>query len=197
MQIEQETNRGTYLIPLETRMLKKRHIEINGEIDFAVTNIFYYELLYLDEEDSNAPIDIDIDSPGGAVDAGLAILDLIWNCHAPVRMHCIGRAYSMAAMIFAAGSDDRDMLPHSKLMLHQPLVGQNMGGNVTDIQSLSESLLRTKEELNLILADKTGKTIEEIDQATSFDHYFTAQEAIDFGLCDAIAGSEKKGKSAL
>jgi len=180
MYIEQETNRGTDLIPLETR-----------EIDYPMASIFHQELLYLSKENPVAPIDVDINSPGGSVDAGLAILDLVHNCHTPIRMHCIGRAYSMAAVIFAAGRNGRDMLPHSKLMLHQPLVGQNMGGNATDIQSLSESLMATKKELNQILADSTGKTIQEIDQATSFDHYFSAQEAIDFGLCDAIAGSEK------
>lgn len=192
MYIEQETNRGTDLIPLETRMLKNRHIEISGEIDFSMASIFHQELLYLTEADPAEPIDVDINSPGGSVDAGLAILDLIRNCRTPVRMHCIGRAYSMAAVIFAAGSDGRDMLPHSKLMLHQPLVGQNMGGNATDIQSLSESLLATRKELNQILADSTGETLQEIDKATSFDHYFSAQEAIDFGLCDSITGSEQE-----
>lgn len=192
MYIEHETNRETALIPLETRMLKNRHIEINGEIDFPMASIFYQELRYLTEVDPAVPIDVDINSPGGSVDAGLAILDLVQSCQVPIRMHCIGMAYSMAAVIFAAGKDGRDMLPHSKLMLHQPLVGQNMGGNATDIQSLSESLMATKNELNQILADSTGKTLQEINKATSFDHYFSAQEAVDFGLCDTIVGSVKK-----
>lgn len=186
MEVVFETYQGVHLIPLETQMLKSRHVFINGEINFQMAEEFHEQLFYLANENTEMPIDVDISSPGGGVDAGLAILDMIQNCSMPVRMHCIGMAYSMAALIFAAGKDGRDMLPHSKLMLHQPLVGQNMGGNATDIQSLSESLMDTKKELNQILADSTGKTLEEIDRATSYDHYFTAQEAVDFGLCDTI-----------
>lgn len=186
MEVVFETYQGVHLIPLETQMLKSRHVFINGEINFQMAEEFHEQLFYLSTENTEMPIDVDISSPGGGVDAGLAILDMIQNCSMPVRMHCIGMAYSMAALIFAAGKDGRDMLPHSKLMLHQPLVGQNMGGNATDIQSLSESLMATKKELNQILADSTGKTLEEIDRATSYDHYFTAQEAVDFGLCDTI-----------
>lgn len=188
MYIENQTNRGTDLIPIETRMLAQRRIFVEGEINDQTTNQFYQELTYLAMEDPDAPVRIFINSPGGSVDAGLSILDMIQTCHTPLQMYCFGNAYSMAAVLFAAGKQGRYMLPHAKLMIHQPLVGQNMGGNATDIRSLSDSLMETKEELNRILAESTGKTMEQIDQATKYDHFFTASEALKFGLCDEIRG---------
>lgn len=190
MYIEDQTNSGNHQIPLETRMLTQRRIFLEGEIQYSTVGEFYQKLTYLSLEDPYTPIRIYINSPGGSVDAGLAILDIIRSCNTPIEMYCVGIAYSMAAVIFGAGTHGRFMLPHAKLMIHQPLVGQNMGGNATDIQSLSKSLMETKKELNQILADSTGKTLKQIDQATKYDHFFTAKEAVEFGLCDQIVGFE-------
>jgi ATP-dependent Clp protease protease subunit len=98
----------------------------------------------------------------------------------------MGRAYSMAAVLFASGKHGRYMLPNSELMLHEPLLGNRVGGNSSSLKSISDTLIQTKERLNRILAKHTGKTEEEIDEATRFDHYFQADESMDFGLCDKI-----------
>lgn len=190
MYIEKSTNSSIYQIPLETHLLADRRVFLEGEITLSTVTKFYQQLTYLTTEDPDAPIDLYINSPGGQVDAGLTILDMIETCETPIRMYCYGIAYSMAALLFAAGKHGRYMLPHAKLMIHQPLVGRNMGGSASDIQSLSETLMTTKKELDRLLAESTGKTVRQIAQATRYDHFFTAPEAVEFGLCDEVATFE-------
>jgi ATP-dependent Clp protease protease subunit len=113
------------------------------------------------------------------------IYDAIVGSKAPVRMICRGKAYSMGAVLFAC-ANERLMLPNSELMLHQPLLGGRVSGNASSIKSISDSLLETREKMNKLLASHTGKTVEEIAQATDFDHYFSPDEAIAFGLCDRV-----------
>ena len=112
--------------------------------------------------------------------------DVIQASKAPIRMFCIGRAYSMGAVLFACGNHGRYMLPHSELMLHEPLLGNRVGGNSSSIKSISESLLETKRKMNQILSKHTGKSEEEVEKATSYDHYYSPEESKDFGLCDQI-----------
>lgn len=123
--------------------------------------------------------------------------DIIQTSPAPIRMVCMGRAYSMAAVLFASGGHGRYMLPNSELMLHEPLLGNRVAGNSSSIKSISDTLLETKRRLNRILAKHTGKTEEQIDEATCFDHYFQADESIEFGLCDGIAGLDELMKEAV
>ena len=141
--------------------------------------------MLLNQEDDKSPILVFINSPGGEIDNGLLIYDAIVGSKAPVYTFCSGCAYSMGAVLFACGKK-RFLLPHSKLMLHQPLLGGRIGGNASSIKSISDSLLQTKTMMNKLLAFHTGKTEEEMDEMTSYDHYFSAEEAVAMGLADGI-----------
>lgn len=184
MNILMKGSSGITQIPLESKMLEERRIFIEGEIrpDMAVR--FLKEMMYLNMESTN-PVSVYINSPGGEVNSGFLMYDVIIGSRAPVRMFCTGKAYSMGAMLFACAKE-RYMLPNSELMLHQPLLESRVGGNASSIRSISDSLLETKEKMNRIFSRHTGKTKEEIDEATGYDHYFTPEEAVEFHLCDQI-----------
>ncbi|MBR6326048.1 MAG: ATP-dependent Clp protease proteolytic subunit [Lachnospiraceae bacterium] len=185
--VEEESCNGLHQISLQTRHLTNRKLFLTGEVTDAMANDFVSELLYLAE--TQEPIDIYINSPGGSVSAGLVIYDVIQACEnkVPINMYCIGMAASMGAVILAGGQKGRRfILPHSKCMIHEPLISGGMGGSATSIKKTAESILETKAITNGILAKHTGKTIEEIDEATAFDNFMNAEEAIAFGLCDEI-----------
>lgn len=188
MNVQVKTNHGITLVPLESRLMAERRIFIEGEIEAEKACEFAKQIMLLNSEDPRKHIDIFINSPGGEINSGLMIYDIIQSSNAPVRMFCIGRAYSMGAVLFACGNHGRYMLPHAELMLHEPLLGNRIGGNSSSIKSISDTLIETKKKLNLLLAKHTGKTEEEVEAATAFDHYFSPEESIDFGLCDEIIG---------
>ena len=172
---------------LKTKHFTNRKLFLTGEITEETANDFVSEILYLSQSDE--PVDIYINSPGGSVNAGLVIYDAIQSCEGkiPINMYCIGMAASMGAVILAGGQKGRRfILPHSKCMIHEPLISGGMGGSATTIKKTAESILETKEITNSILAKHTGKSVEEIDEATSFDNFMNAEEAIAFGLCDEI-----------
>nr|WP_294468296.1 ATP-dependent Clp protease proteolytic subunit [uncultured Sellimonas sp.] len=175
---------GITQVPLESKMLQERHIFIEGEIRPEMAVRFLKQMMYLNMEGTD-PVSVYINSPGGEVNSGFLMYDVIVGSRAPVRMFCTGKAYSMGAMLFACAKE-RYMLPNSELMLHQPLLESRVGGNVSSIRSISDSLLETKEKMNRIFSRHTGKTEKEIDEATGYDHYFTPEEAVDFHLCDQI-----------
>lgn len=167
-----------------SKVFSKRCININGEITDELAVDFTDKILELNLE-SNEPITVLINSPGGEINSGLLMYDAIVGSIAPVRMICRGKAYSMAAVLLACAGK-RYMLPNSELMLHQPMLGGRVSGNASSIKSISDSMLETKKKINSLLAKHTGKTEEEIDKATDFDHYFSPDEAIAFNLCDEI-----------
>lgn len=171
-----------------TKLGEDRIISIEGTIDDAVANAFLEQVLVLNREDTNAPIIVRINSGGGSVSQGLMMYDVIQGSLAPVKLICTGEAYSMAAILLASGNPKhgRYILPDSKVMIHEPLIQGGVGGKTSSIKSISDSLLETRQKLNGILAKHTGHTIEEIDEATSYDHYFTADEAVAYGLCDKV-----------
>ena len=171
-----------------TKLGEDRIISIEGKIDDAVANAFLEQMLILNREDTEAPIIVRINSGGGSVSQGLMMYDVIQGSLAPVKLICTGEAYSMAAILLASGNPKhgRYILPDSKVMIHEPLIQGGVGGKTSSIKSISDSLLETRQKLNGILAKHTGHTIEEIDEATSYDHYFTAEEAVDYGLCDKV-----------
>ena len=184
--IEVESAHGVREVSLDTRHLMNRRIFINGEINEESANDFLSQMLYLEQE-SDDPITIYINSPGGSVNAGLVIYDCIQGCSREVNLICAGTTASMAAIIFAGGEKGhRYILPHSKVMIHEPLLAGGVGGSATSIKNISDSILETREIVNKILAKHTGKTLKEINKATSFDNYMNAEEAIKFGLCDEI-----------
>lgn len=175
----------------DTKLLSQRKVFIEGEINSESACEFIKKIMILNSENSEEFIDVLVNSPGGEINSGMLMYDCIQDSKAPIRLFCIGRAYSMGAVLFASGNHGRYMLPHSELMLHEPLLGNRVAGNSSSIKSISESLLETKNKMNKILAKHTGKSEEEVEKATSFDHYFNPEESKEFGLCDEIVGFNK------
>lgn len=176
------------LMTTETKLGEDRFINIKGPIDSETADAFAEQMLILNRESIIEPITVLINSPGGSVSQGLLMYDVIQGSIAPVRLVCKGEAYSMAAILLASGNPrhGRYVLPNSKIMIHEPLIQGGVGGKMSSIKSISDSLIETRQKLNGILAKHTGHTIEEIDEATSYDHYFSAAEAVEFGLCDKV-----------
>ena len=182
---------GISSVSVEAKLLSKRKIFIEGEITSDLACNVVRKIMFLVMEEKEKPIDILIHSPGGDINAGLLIYDMIQSCKTPIRLFCIGKAYSMAAVLLACGNHGRYILPHSELMLHEPLLNNRVEGTSSSIKSISESLLEVKRKLNNILAKHTGKEEEEIEKATCYDHFFNPTESIEFGLADEIIGFDK------
>lgn len=191
MNVQIKTSAGITLVPVDTRLLANRKVFIEGEINHESACEFMKKVMALAVEDSSAPIDVLINSPGGEISAGMLMYDIIQASKCPIRMFCVGTAYSMGALLFASGRHGRYMLPNSELMLHEPLLGNKVAGNASSIRSISDSLLETRKKVNGILAKHTGKSIKEIEKATGYDHYFSPEESVAFGLCDEIVGFDK------
>lgn len=179
---------STTLMTTETKLGEDRFINIKGLIDSETADAFTEKMLILNRESTTEPITVLINSAGGSVSQGLLMYDVIQGSLAPVRLVCKGEAYSMAAILLASGNPKhgRYILPNSKVMIHEPLIQGGVGGKTSSIKSISDSLIETRQKLNGILAKHTGHTVEEIDEATSYDHYFTAEEAVEFCLCDKV-----------
>lgn len=181
-----KSSSGIQTVSVESKLMSDhRRLFITGEIHADSAMDFFKQVMLLNLEDDKAPISVYINSPGGEIDNGLLIYDCLVGSKAPIRTFCSGCAYSMGAVLFICGQE-RFMLPHSKLMLHEPLLGSKIGGNASSIRSISESLLETKAMMNRLLAFHTKKTEEEMDELTSFDHYFSAEEAVAMGFADGI-----------
>ncbi len=191
MQVQVSSCNGITLIPVETRLMADRKIFIEGEISAEAACEFVKKVMFLTSEDEHEPIDVLINSPGGEINAGMLMYDVIQASRVPIRMFCIGKAYSMGAVLFASGNHGRYILPHGELMIHEPLLGNGVIGNSSSIKSISDSLLEAKRKMNEILAKHTGKTVEEVEEATAYDHYFTPEESVEFCLCDEIVGFDK------
>lgn len=191
MNVLVKSSSGITQVSADSKLLSQRKVFIEGEISSESACEFIKKILILNEEDTDKPIDVLINSPGGEINSGMAIYDVIQASKAPIRIFCIGRAYSMGAVLFSSGNHGRYMLPHSELMLHEPLLGNRVSGNSSSIQSISESLLETKRRMNQILARHTGKSEEEVEKATSYDHYYSPEESREFGLCDEIVDFNK------
>ena len=191
MNVLVKSSSGITQVSADSKLLSQRKVFIEGEISSESACEFIKKILILNEEDTDKPIDVLINSPGGEINSGMAIYDVIQASKAPIRMFCIGRAYSMGAVLFSSGNHGRYMLPHSELILHEPLLGNRVSGNSSSIQSISESLLETKRRMNQILARHTGKSEEEVEKATSYDHYYSPEESREFGLCDEIVDFNK------
>lgn len=191
MNVQVKSSNGITLVPVDSRLMAHRKIFIEGEIDAEAACEFVKKVMLLNAEDSQKPIDVLVNSAGGEINSGMLMYDVIQGSKAPIRMFCIGKAYSMGAVLFACGNHGRYMLPHGELMLHEPLLGNHVGGSSSSIKSISDSLMETKKKMNRILAKHTGKTEEEVEEATGFDHYFSPEESIEFGLCDQIVEFDK------
>lgn len=185
--ILKETVRGIDCIRLEDEFLKDREVFLTEEVNAQTSNELIKQLMYLERQDSESEVTIYINSPGGEVISGLAVYDFIGMMKAPVRTVCIGTAASMGAILFLAGAK-RQMLTHTRLMIHDPSYSHNdIGGRKPhEIQHELDKLNETREALARIISEKTGRSIDEIYKVTADDTFYSAQEAIDFGLATEI-----------
>jgi ATP-dependent Clp protease protease subunit len=181
----EQTNRGERSFDIYSRLLKDRIIFLGEEINDVTASLVIAQLLFLESEDPDKDISIYINSPGGSITSGMAIYDTMNYIKPDVSTICVGMAASMAAFLLASGKKGkRYALPNSEIMIHQPLGGAR--GQATDIKIQTERLLKLKDKLNGILAEKTGKNLEQIEKDTDRDNFMSPSEAIDYGLIDVI-----------
>jgi len=184
MVIEQ-SGRGERSYDIYSRLLKERVVFLVGPVNDQTANLVVAQLLFLESENPDKDISLYINSPGGSVSAGLAIYDTMNFIKPNVSTLCTGMAASMGAFLLCAGAKGkRFSLPHSKVMIHQPLGG--MQGQATDIEIHAKDILKTRALLNKILADKTGQPLERIERDTERDYFLSAEEARDYGLVDQV-----------
>lgn len=188
--VVEQSNRGERSYDIYSRLLKDRIIFISEEINDVTASLVVAQLLFLEAEDPDKDISIYINSPGGSITSGMAIYDTMQYIKPDVSTICIGMAASMGAFLLAAGANGkRFALPNSEIMIHQPLGG--FRGQATDIKIHAERILKTKETLNTILAERTGKSVEVIAQDTERDNFMTADEAVAYGLIDKVFATRK------
>jgi len=191
--VVEQSARGERAYDIYSRLLKDRVIFLGSVIDDNVANLVVAQLLFLEAEDPDKDIYLYINSPGGSVTAGMAIFDTIQYIRAPVSTICIGLAASMGAFLLSAGAKGkRFSLPNSEVMIHQPLGGTQ--GQVTDIKIHAERLVKIKEQINKILSEKTGQPLEVIERDAERDKFMTAQDALNYGIIDAIMERKPAGK---
>ena len=183
--VVEQTSRGERSYDIFSRLLNDRIIFLGEEVNDTSASIVVAQLLYLEAQDPDKDIQMYINSPGGSVTAGMAIYDTMQYIKCDVSTICIGMAASMGAFLLSAGTKGKRIaLPHSEIMIHQPLGGAQ--GQASDIKIRAELILRTRDMLNKILAENTGKPIEEIERDTDRDYFMTAEQALEYGIIDKI-----------
>jgi len=183
--VVEQTSRGERSYDIYSRLLKERVVFMVGPVEDYMANVIVAQLLFLESENPDKDIHLYINSPGGSVTAGLAVYDTMQFIKADVSTMCIGQAASMGALLLAGGAKDKRIcLPHSRVMIHQPLGG--FQGQATDIDIHAREILHIREKLNLILSSHTGQTLDQIKQDTERDNFMGAEEARAYGLIDEI-----------
>lgn len=181
----EQTNRGERSYDIFSRLLSDRIIVLSDEVNDATASLVVAQMLFLEGQDPDKDISLYINSPGGSVTAGFAIYDTMQYIKCDVSTICMGMAASMGAFLLSSGAKGKRIaLPNSTIMIHQPLGGAQ--GQATEIKIVADQILKTREKLNQILAENTGKPIEQIAVDTERDNYLTAQEAMDYGLVDKV-----------
>ena len=183
--VVEKTSGGERAYDIYSRLLKDRIVFVSGEIEDEMANAIVAQLLFLQAEDAKKEISMYINSPGGSVTAGLAILDTMRMVKCPVATYCVGQAASMGAILLSVGEKGkRHALPNARIMIHQPWGGAQ--GKASDIEITAKEILRLKGILNGILADASGKTVEDVTKDTDRDHFMSATEAKNWGLIDKV-----------
>ena len=192
--VVEKSGQGERAYDIYSRLLKDRIIFIGTAIDDMVANLIIAQLLYLEAENPDKDINLYVNSPGGMVTAGLAVYDTMQYIRCPITTICMGMAMSFGALLLAAGSKGkRFALPHSRVMIHQPLIyGGGLSGQVTDIDIETKELLGTKEKLNDILSKHTGQEKNKIRQDSERNYYMSAEEAKKYGIIDEVIDHRKK-----
>lgn len=188
--VVEQTNRGERSYDIYSRLLKERIIFLGNEINDITASLVVAQLLFLEAEDPDKDIQLYINSPGGSITAGMAIYDTMNYIKSDVSTICIGMAASMGAFLLAAGErNKRYALPNAEIMLHQPLGGTR--GQAEDIRIHAERILKTRDTINKILADRTGKPLKTIQKDTDRDFFMSASEAKEYGIIDEVISTKK------
>ena len=189
--VVEQTSRGERSYDIYSRLLKDRIVFLGSEIDDSVANLVIAQLLFLEAEDPDKDIRLYINSPGGSVSAGMAIYDTIQYIACDVSTTCVGLAASMGAFLLAAGTKGkRYALPNSEIMIHQPMGGAR--GQATDVEIHARHILKLKDDLNRILAERTGQSLEKVMADTDRDYFMSAAEAKEYGLVDEVVAERSK-----
>ncbi len=193
--VVEQTSRGERSYDIYSRLLKERVIFLIGPVEDHMANLVVAQLLFLESENPDKDIHLYINSPGGAVSAGLAIYDTMQFVRCDVSTMCIGQAASMGALLLAGGtSGKRFCLPHSRIMIHQPLGG--FQGQATDIEIHAKEILLLRERLNQIMANHTGKPLKQIARDTERDNFMSGEESVEYGLIDQVIEQRSGEKTA-
>ncbi len=185
--VVEQTGRGERSYDIYSRLLKERVIFLVGSVNDASANLVVAQLLFLEAENPDQDIHLYINSPGGSVTAGMSIYDTMNFIKPDVSTLCLGQAASMGAMLLTAGAKGkRFALPHSRVMIHQPLISGGLGGQASDIEIHARELLKMKATLNELLAKHTGQPLEKIERDTDRDNFMSAEEAATYGLIDHV-----------
>jgi ATP-dependent Clp protease protease subunit len=183
----EQTNKGERSYDIFSRLLKDRIIFLSEDVNNVSASLVVAQLLFLESEDPEKEISLYINSPGGSITDGMAIVDTINYIKCPVTTICVGMAASMGAVLLASGAKGkRFATPNAEILIHQPLISGGLSGQTTEIKIHAEHMVRTREKLNKLLSERTGQSLETIEKDTERDNYMTAQEALEYGLIDGI-----------
>lgn len=190
----EQTGHGERSYDIYSRLLSDRIIFLGEEVSDTIASLVVAQLLFLESQDTEKDIALYINSPGGSISAGLAIYDTMQYIKCDVSTICLGMAASMGAFLLAGGTKGkRFALPNSEILIHQPAIhGNGIQGQATEIQIVSEHLQKIKQRTNKILAENTGRTVEELIRDTERDNYMSAKEALEYGLIDKVMGYKKE-----
>lgn len=192
--VVEQTSRGERSYDIYSRLLKDRIIFLGTAIDDDVANAVVAQLLFLESDDPDKEINMYINSPGGSINAGMAIYDTMQHIKAKVNTYGIGLSASMGALLLAAGTGERYALPNARVMIHQPWLQGGIGGQVTDIEINARELLKTKDRLAELLAKHTGQPVERLKADTERDRWLSAEEAKEYGLVDHVIEARGRKK---
>ena len=185
--VVEQTNHGERSFDIYSRLLNDRIVFLCDEVNDTTASLVVAQLLYLEAQDPDKDISLYINSPGGSITAGMAIYDTMNYIKCDVSTVCIGMAASMGAFLLSAGAKGkRFALPNSEIMIHQPLISGGLKGQATDVKIYTDHLIRTKEKMNRILSENTGKTYEQVCEDTERDNFMSADQAQAYGLVDKV-----------
>ncbi len=188
----EQTGRGERSYDIFSRLLKDRIIFLSEDVNHVTASLVIAQMLFLESEDPDKEISFYINSPGGSITDGMAIVDTMNYIKCPVSTICIGLAASMGSVLLASGEKGkRYATPNSEILIHQPLISGGLSGQTTEIKIHADHMVKTREKLNKLLSEKTGQSLEQIEKDTERDHYMTAEEALNYGLIDEIIDIRK------
>ena len=188
----EQTGRGERSYDIFSRLLKDRIIFLSEDVNPTTASLVIAQMLFLESEDPDKEISFYINSPGGSITDGMAIVDTMNYIKCPVSTICVGLAASMGFVLLTCGAKGRRFAtPNSEILIHQPLISGGLAGQTTEIKIHADHMVKTREKLNKLLSEKTGQSLEQIEKDTERDHYMTAQEALEYGLIDEIIDARR------